>query len=75
MINSFNDCYTLENGMKIPVLGFGTYKMGATVIWKSLKVPSRLAIVILIRHRSTRQNVSWDRLSGKVESQEKSSLL
>lgn len=28
MVNSLNDCYTLENGMKIPVLGFGTYKMG-----------------------------------------------
>ena len=24
-MNSINDCYTLENGMKIPVLGFGTY--------------------------------------------------
>lgn len=24
-MNSLNDCYTLENGMKIPVLGFGTY--------------------------------------------------
>ncbi len=28
MVNSVNDCYILENGMKIPVLGFGTYKMG-----------------------------------------------
>ena len=26
MINSNNDCYTLNNGMKIPCIGFGTYK-------------------------------------------------
>ena len=24
-MNSINDCYTLENGTKIPCLGFGTY--------------------------------------------------
>lgn len=24
-MNSINDCYTLENGLKIPCLGFGTY--------------------------------------------------
>ena len=24
-MNPINDCYTLENGIKIPCLGFGTY--------------------------------------------------
>ena len=37
MVNSFNDCYTLENGMKIPVLGFGTYKMGGSSDLEVLK--------------------------------------
>lgn len=36
-MNAIKDCYTLENGMKIPVLGFGTYKMGGNSDLEVLK--------------------------------------
>lgn len=74
-MNSINDCYTLENGTKIPCLGFGTYNARVEIIWRFTKQRSKLVIDILTQHLFMKQNVFWDRQSEKAVFQGKNSLL
>ena len=62
MINSINDSYTLENGMKIPVLGFGTYKMGGSSDLDVLKD----AIKVGYRYFDTASIYETERVLGQA---------
>ena len=65
-MNRISDCYTLNNGVSIPCVGFGTYK---TVQEKDTSV-LRLAIETGYRYFDTasfmEMKLNWVRLSGKA---------
>lgn len=61
-MNSINDCYTLENGMKIPCMGFGTYKMGGNSDLEVLKN----AILAGYRYFDTASIYETERVLGQA---------
>ena len=58
-MKSIQDCYTLNNGMKLPCIGFGTYQTingdGKAIILDAIRTGYRF----LMQHPSMRQNVHW----------------